>query len=162
MKRRATLKRVGTALAGGVAAGLAGCSDNGNQSDDGGDGAPEKELPGMGRVSENSVDGLEITDGEPVIDGDNLEIHITVKNTGEQTTIHTNYNYDVELYDDDGEVLPYTVTMWYDYEKEDIAPGESAPVKIDPQNEEFDPEALADFAVSVECESPHTDVYCEE
>jgi hypothetical protein len=52
--------------------------------------------------------------------------------------------------------------MWYDYEKEDIGPGESAPVKIDPQNEEFNPDELADFAVSVECDSPHTDVYCEE
>jgi len=141
MRRREMLRYGGSVLSTASLLAIAGCSDDsGGGADDGDDGDGEStttESDGpvqeeMGEVVENEVSGLEIVGWESDASGSRFEVDVTIENTGERDTDLFDYNYAVNIYDEDGDKFPYNSTNRSAAETE-IAAGEQGSITLSPR-----------------------------
>jgi len=140
MRRREMLRYGGSVLSTASLLAIAGCSDDsGGGADDGddGDGESTTESDGpvqeeMGEVVENEAFGLEIVGWVSDASGSRFEVDVTIENTGERDTDLFDYNYAVNIYDEDGDKFPYNSTNRSAAETE-IAAGEQGSITLSPR-----------------------------
>lgn len=120
-----------------------------------------------GSVVSNSIDGIEVesidasitTTGET---GEQLELAIAVRNSGDQTTHPRDYTYDLTVYDDSCTVLEIPGVTQYGVSP-DLEPGDAGTLFITPTRSEFSLDEIAAYEVSVSCSGPFAEgVYCPD
>lgn len=167
-------------LGAGLAVGLAGCSSGGDGTtddggaDDSGDGSDEttdsqtgaspSDTTGQGTggitaTGESAVEGLEIVDLERQGGNSNkILMFTTVRNAGDQTTDLSEYNYEMSLYDSEGDAIQGS----RGYAKGDeVAPGDSGTINVS-HSVEGDVADVARAEVSINCNGALIDgAYCQ-
>jgi hypothetical protein len=173
-------RRVLACLGTGLAVGLAGCSSGGDGTaddggaDDSGDGSDEttdsqtgtspSDTTGQGTggitaTGESAVEGLEIVDLERQGGNSNkILMFTTVRNAGDQTTDLSEYNYEMSLYDSEGDAIQGS----RGYAKGDeVAPGDSGTINVS-HSVEGDVADVARAEVSINCNGALIDgAYCQ-
>jgi len=160
MRRRDLLRRAGIGAGTLVAAGFAGCSGDGDDSDP----TPLPEIQVSGEV-ESTVDGLSITDYEHGLrrgrahDDVHFSVTPTVENTGDQQAELDNYEYDITLYDaNDIDITPGDT---FASRGDELSPGESGTVQVEVSflnAESASPEDIARYELSISCDGSGS--YC--
>jgi hypothetical protein len=120
-----------------------------------------------GSVVSNAIDGIEVESIDASIvtseeAGDQLELAITVSNSGDQTTHPRDYTYDLTVYDDTCTVLEIPGVTQYGVSP-DLEPGDTGSLFITPTRSEFSVDQIAAYEVTVSCSGPFAEgVYCPE
>lgn len=162
---------------------LAGCSGGGDdetETDGNADGDDETEADGdadgndetttasdagpTGSVTENSINGIEVTEVQTEIDGDAVKAYVTFENTGDQTIPYLRpapYSWEMSAFDADGELLnedPDPGVFWWET-SEDIAPGETGGINL--KLTLFDKSSqAASVEISIACADDKDNTYC--
>lgn len=180
--RRRTLASLGT----GLAAAVAGCIGTGPESTDDGpedasgttptaseasttptDGAPADTTtdaadatPVSGVEGDSDVSGMVVTAVEERGSEEYYTLHVTVENTGEQSTDPSRYGYDVTLYDADGADVTGGASGKR-LNEASIAAGERAIATIT-QSVDGSVDAVAAARITLTCSPPNSDPgsYC--
>jgi hypothetical protein len=154
----ASRRRVLAASGAVATAGLAGCS--GFLGGDGGSGGNEQfTQEDMGSVATNSVDGIEIVGWTSETLEESFQVTVTVRNTGDQTTGLIDYGYSLTLYDESGSKLPPRGLLARSTAG-DVGSGETGDLRLDITGME-NPDAVAEYEISVECDGFSDGVYCQ-
>ena len=120
-----------------------------------------------GSVISNAIDGIEVESVDASITtsedaDDQLEVAITVRNSGEETTHPRDYTYDLTLYDDSCTVLEIPGVTQYGVSP-DLEPGDTGALFITPTRAEFSVDEIAAYEVSVSCSGSFAEgVYCPD
>ena len=175
VSRRRVLAGIGATAA---AMGLAGCeganplsgdnSGSGGGGDGGGGGGGGGDLGDPdGSVGENPIGGLAIvglesyvSDGsEAFVNEGDWAVDVTLENTGGQETALMEYSYQLTLYDDAGNDLG-AMTGAGSMGGDSVAPGETGTLTLW-DGSDNNPDDVARYEVSVECDGFDEGVYCE-
>jgi len=188
--RRRLLQGLGASVA---VTGLAGCSSDGGGDDEteaggdtdsteeteaGGDtdsteetetGGEDEATPGSddmvtGSVTQNSIDGIEVTELQTEIDDDSIKAYVTFENTGGQTIPYRRpapYRWEMSAFDADGNLLnedPEPGVFWWET-SEDIPPGETGGINL--KLTLFDESSqAATVEISIACAENKDNTYC--
>jgi len=158
MQRRDVLRQSGATLAVATTVGLAGCGG----AESSGSETETLDLPqeSMGEVVGDGVDGLEVVgwESEPTEEG--LELTITVRNVGDQTTDIKDYSYDVTVYDGEDTDITGSDTGTSSVDTE-IDPGSVASITVT-QGVDGNAANVARYEIDLNCDGAFTDgVYCQ-
>lgn len=163
MERRTVLRRTGIGMAAVAAAGLSGCSGNG-------DGNGTETLPTLQISSqsvESSVDGLTITGFETDLrrgqqhDDVHFAVTPTIENAGDQEVNLENYQYEIRLFSPEG--VDITPGNTWAVRADTLAPGERGTVLLQVSfisAEGVDPEDVDRYEVTLSCGGDATGSYC--
>jgi len=158
--RRRVLKAIGGSV---LVTGLAGCSDDGpDESTPNGedDGESEFVQESMGSVGRNDIDELEIVGWESETLDTGLNVHVSVRNNGDQQVDAYGYTFQITPYDEDGTEIETSGTSKSNSGESQISPGGVGSIQVMPLMD-ADPETVASYEVLLHCDGPLADgVYC--
>lgn len=163
MRRRTVLRRAGIGMSGLVAAGLAGCSGDGESTET--ESIPELQL--SGQQLESTVDALSITgQTQELVPGRQHEdIHLavtpTVQNTGDQETDLGDYEYEIRLFSE--EDIDITPGNTWKANPETVPPGEEGTVLVQVSfisAEGVSPEDVDRYELTLSCSEDNDGPYC--
>lgn len=117
-----------------------------------------------GSISQNAIDGIEITELNGELTGRALSVNVGFENTGEETieydTFGQPYSWTITAYDESDDVLHEDADpglFWWETAS-DIIPGETGGVKV---KSSFDESSqTARYEISIECSDSKDNVYC--
>lgn len=192
--RRAVLLGAGTALTGAIAGCSGGGGDDGSDGDGGGDGGSGTDADGgsdgsdgteadggggttaggdggvTGSVTQNDIDGIEVTDVQAqVVDGSKggtADATVTFDNVGEETITYFRttppYSWTVTVLDADGGQVYDTSdpAVTWEEDSDDVEPGETGTINLAaaPLNDAV--EVAASVEITVACAEDKDNAYC--
>jgi len=158
--RRRVLKAIGASV---VVTGLAGCSDedpDGSTPDGEDEGESEYVQESMGSVGRNDIAELEIVGWESETLDTGFNVHVTLRNDGDQQVDAYGYTLQITPYDEDGTEIETSGTSKSNSGDSQIPSGGVGSIQVMPLMD-ADPETVASYEVLLHCDGPLADgVYC--
>jgi hypothetical protein len=145
--------------------------DGGDGTDSGGDGTTTGSDAGVtGSVTQNAIDGIEITDVQAqVVDdatGGSAEADVTFENTGDETITYIRrtppYSWGVSVLDADGEVVHENSdpAVFWGEDSDDVEPGETGTIGLGASPLNDATEQAATVEITIACAEDKDNAYC--